>query len=190
MSLKIKRNIYLIGFMGTGKSTVGRELARFLGKKFVDMDDFIQKEEGMPVSEIFAAHGEEYFREKEMDAAKVLSAQSGRVIATGGGTMLNRGIRELFMETGLMICLFTDKDELVERLKRTDKRPLLKSEAGEIGDKVDKLLEERRNIYQCSAIRVNTTNLTPQEAARKIIDTLKTYQRILDKLHDQYILIS
>ena len=176
--------------MGTGKSTVGRELARYLGKKFVDMDDYIQKESGMSVSEIFAAYGEDYFREKELEAAKILSAQSGRIIATGGGTMLNHDIRELFMDTGLMICLFTDKDELVERLKRTDKRPLLKSETGEIGEKVDKLLEERRNIYQCSAIRVNTTNLTPQEAARKIIDTLKTYQRILDKLHDQYILIS
>ena len=188
--MKIKKNIYLIGFMGTGKSTIGKELGRFLGKKFVDIDNMIEKEMGMSVSEIFKEHGEDFFRQKEWETAKTLSQETGRVIATGGGTVLNPKIRQLFIDTGLLICLFTDKDQLIERLKRTDKRPLLKEGKEEFEDKVDRLMEERRNIYHCSAIRVNTTNLTPQEAAKKIIDTLKTYQRILDKLHNQYILIS
>lgn len=176
--------------MGTGKSTIGKELARFLGKKFVDMDELIEKQIGMTVNEIFDAHGEDFFREKEWEAAKELSEQTGRIVATGGGTILNDKIRELFQETGLIICLFTDKDELVQRLKRTDKRPLLRGGEEKVARKVEELLEERKDIYSISSIRVNTTNMTPQEAAKKIIDTLTTYRRILDKLHQQYIIIS
>jgi len=188
--LRIRRNIYLIGFMGTGKSTIGRELARFLGKKFVDMDNLLQKRMGMTVSQIFEKHGEQFFREQELEVAKELAAQTGRVIATGGGSILNPKVRDIFCNNGLMICLFTDRDQLLQRLKRTDRRPLLRGSEEVIEEKVDKLIEERKNAYQCSSIRVNTTNMTPQEVAKKIIDTLKTYKRILDKLHDQYIVIS
>lgn len=176
--------------MGTGKSTVGRELARFLGKKFVDMDDEIQKKLGMTVNEIFEAHGEEYFRDLELKVAEELSSQAGRVIATGGGTILNDRIRAMFAKNGLIICLFTDKDQLIQRLKRTDKRPLLRGKEEEVARKVETLLEERNRIYSSFSIRVNTTNMTPQEAAKKIIDTLQTYSRILDRLHNQYIVIS
>lgn len=188
--MKIKRNIYLTGFMGTGKSTIGRELARFLGKKFVDMDYMIEKREGMAVSGIFEKHGEEYFRKLEKEVAVDLSEQTGRVVATGGGTFLNKEIRELFFKTGLVICLFTEKEQLIKRLKRTEKRPLLKGDKSAVADKVEKLLDERKEVYSKFSIRVNTTNLTPQEVAKKILDTLKTYRKILDKLHDQYIVIS
>ncbi|MCD4783336.1 MAG: shikimate kinase [Candidatus Eremiobacteraeota bacterium] len=188
--MKIKRNIYLTGFMGTGKSTIGRELARFLGKKFVDIDALIEKREDMPVSRIFEKHGEEYFRNLEMEVAVDLSGQTGRVVATGGGTFLNKEIRELFFKTGLVICLFTEKEQLIKRLKRTEKRPLLKGDKAAVAEKVEKLLDERKEVYSKFSIRVNTTNLTPQEVAKKIIDTLKTYRKILDKLHKQYIVIS
>jgi len=87
-----------------------------------------------------------------------------------------------------MICLFTTEDQLVQRLERTDKRPMLKG--GELRDRVEQLLQERKEIYDKISIRVDTTNLTPQEAARKIHDLLKMRQRVLDRLQSQYIEIS
>jgi len=189
LTLRMKRNIYLVGFMGTGKSTVGRELARFMGRKFVDMDVLLQERLEMTVNDIFDTHGEEFFREREMEIANELSRQTNRVVATGGGTILNDEIRELFAETGLIICLMTDKNQLIARLKRTDKRPLLRGDPEKVAEKVERLLEDRKNVYFKIPIRVDTTNLTPQEAAKKIMDNLKMRARILDKLHNHYILI-
>lgn len=186
----IKQNIYLTGFMGTGKSTIGRELAKSLGKKFIDMDEYIQKQQGKSVKEIFEEHGESFFREKEMEAAKELASEQGRIIATGGGTILNNDIRKLFTDTGLIICLFTDQDQLVQRLQRSSKRPMIKGSEEEVRERVDKLMQERQDVYSSFSIRVNTTNLTPQEVSKKIIKTLHTYRKILDHLHDQYIVIS
>ncbi len=188
--MRIRRNIYLVGFMGTGKSTVGRELARFMGRKFMDMDALLEERAGMTINEIFDTHGEEYFRKMEMDLALELSREENRVIATGGGTILNDQIRELFAQSGLIICLVADTEHLISRLKRTDKRPLLRGDREKVAQKVKMLLEDRKNIYFKIPIRVDTTSLTPQEAARKIIDTLKMRIRILDQLHNQYIHIS
>ncbi|MFP4498143.1 MAG: shikimate kinase [Vulcanimicrobiota bacterium] len=187
--MQIKKNIYLAGFMGTGKSTIGRELARFMGRKFIDMDKIIERNEGMSVNSIFEEKGEEHFREMELKVARELSRQTNRVVATGGGTLLNDQIRELFVQSGIIICLITNEEQLVSRLKRTDKRPLLKGYREELNKKVSQLLEERKNVYSGINIRIDTTNLTPQEAAHKIIDILKMKIRILDRLHDQYITI-
>ena len=184
----LKRNVYLAGFMGTGKSTIGKELAKLLGRKFIDVDDAMEKRFGMTVNEIFASHGEEFFRVEEKKLALELAESHNRVVATGGGTILDPDVREAFHNTGLMICLFTTKDELVKRLERTSKRPLLKGSS--VQERVEELMRQREEIYAKISIRVNTTNLTPQEAARKIVDLLRTRQRILDKLQSQYIVIS
>lgn len=183
-----RQNIYLAGFMGTGKSTVGRELARLMGRAFVDTDIALEKELGMSVNEIFAKKGEMYFREKEKALAIELSAKHNRIVATGGGTLLDPDVRRAFTTTGLIICLFTQREQLVQRLERTDKRPLLKGES--VAKKVDDLLMKRKEIYDSISIRVDTTHLTPQEAARKIHDLLTIRQRILDHLQSQYIVIS
>jgi shikimate kinase len=186
----MKKNIYLAGFMGTGKSTVGRELARLMGKKFIDMDALLEERLGMSINEIFDTQGEEFFRDKELELAQELSQTKNRVVATGGGTILIDEIRDIFSDSGLIICLIADKEQLISRLRRTDKRPLLRGDPEKIAQKVERLLEDRKNIYFKIPIRVDTTNLTPQEAARKIIETLKMRIRILDKLHNQYILIT
>jgi shikimate kinase len=187
--LKIKRNIYLVGFMGTGKSTVGRELARLLGRKFIDMDIMLEKKMGKTINELYDEFGEDFLDEQELNLAKELSQQTGRVIASGGNTILNDEIRKMFSETGLIICLVVDKEELVNRLKRTDKRPLLRGNRDELSEKVERLLEDRKNKYFRIPIRLDATNMTPPEAAKKIIDILKMKIKVLDKLHEQYILI-
>lgn len=174
--------------MGTGKSTVGRELARLLGRQFVDMDAALEKRFGKSVNNIFAQEGEEAFRIAEQALAEELAASASKVVATGGGTVMDDGIRARFRQSGVMICLMADRSQLLERLERTSKRPLLAG--GQVADKVDELLEARQAVYGQISIRVDTTNLTPQEAAKKILDLLRTRQRILDQLQHQYIVIS
>lgn len=176
--------------MGTGKSTVGRELARLLGTKFIDLDEELEKALGMSVKDIWVEKGEAFFRLKEKELALELAKTSNRVIATGGGTLLLEEVREAFLKSGLIICLFAEKKDLVARLERGgDKRPIL-NESKALPEKVDKLLDERAKIYDKISIRVNTTDLSPQEAAKKIMYLLKERQRILDKLQNEYIVIS
>ncbi|MCR4783474.1 MAG: shikimate kinase [bacterium] len=180
-----KRNLYLVGFMGTGKSTIGRELARVLGRKFVDIDQELEKRHGAAVSELFQQHGEAWFRQKEQELCAELAATHNRVVATGGGSLMNPANFEAFEKSGLLICLYTQRDCLVERLERNDKRPLLRNV--DVPEKVDSLLKERQSIYDRIKIRIDTTSCAPLETAKKIADLLKTRQKILLKLRDQYI---
>ncbi len=180
-----KRNIYLVGFMGTGKSTIGRELARVVGRKFVDLDQEIEKRHGASISQLFAKHGAEWFRQREQELCLEVAQECNRVVATGGGSLLNPVNFQAFERSGLLICLYTQRDCLIERLERTDKRPLLHNT--NIPERVDTLLEERSALYERIKIRIDTTNHTPLETAKRIADLLRTRQRILDRLRDQYI---
>jgi shikimate kinase len=184
----MKKNIYIVGFMGTGKSTIGKELARLLGRRFLDMDAMLEKSLGMTINEIFEREGEEFFRAEEKKLAFELIKTNNQVISTGGGTINDEDVREAFSKNGIMICLFADRDNLISRLQRTDKRPLLKGDSLE--KRVNKLMNERMEIYDKIPLRVNTTNLSPKEAAAKIVDLFKIRQKILDQLQNQYIIIS
>jgi shikimate kinase len=178
-----RQNVYLVGFMGTGKTTIGRELARLMGRKFIDIDQEIEKRFGMAVSEIFAQHGEQAFRSAEEEVAFELAACTNRIIATGGGTILNPRIYAEFERSGMLVCLYTQKDDLVDRLQRTDKRPLLKGQTeDEVRRRVERLLEERKVAYDKVGVRVDTTNLTPLSAARKIHDVVAVRQRVREAL--------
>lgn len=182
-----KRNVYLVGFMGTGKTTIGRELAKSMGRKFIDIDLELEKRFGMSVNEVFASLGEAAFRQGEEDLAVELAGTTNRVIATGGGTILNPRIFKAFQRSGALICLYTEKDDLVHRLQRTDKRPLLKGKShDEVAETVDELLDKREVVYRQVKIRIDTTNLTPITAARRIQELLATQQRVLAEL-ESYI---
>ncbi|MCL5036517.1 MAG: shikimate kinase [Chloroflexi bacterium] len=185
----MRKNIYLAGFMGTGKSTVGKELARLMGRKFIDMDQVLERRLGMKISEIFEKHGEEFFRDEEKKLALEIAHSYNKVVATGGGTILDLEVREAFRSTGLIIGLEAGQEELVSRLARKNHRPLVTGKKP-VARRVKELLDEREPVYKQITIRVNTTNLTPNEAARKIVDLLKTRQRILDQLQSQYITLS
>ena len=183
-----RRNIYLAGFMGTGKSSVGRELARLMGRKFVDTDVALERRLGTSIGETFRLQGEAFFRAEEKRLALELADTFNRVVATGGGTLLDDEVRAAFTQKGLVICLFTSKDELVERLERSHKRPLLAGES--TSERVDALLAQRRALYEKISIRVDTTQMTPQQAAGRIHDLLKVRERVLDQLQSQYIELS
>ncbi len=159
-------NIVLAGFMGTGKSTVGRIIAQHLQKKFYDMDGLIESVERLTVAEIFETKGEGYFRRVEEELAQKLSRVQNIVIATGGGTLLSQKARKAFGETGIIFCLGADLTELINRL-RNGMRPLLKETQSSF--LVEKMLEERERVYSLVPHRIDTTHLNPQAVAQIII---------------------
>jgi len=167
----MKSNIIITGFMGTGKSVVARELARKLKMEFIDMDRAIEECQGMSIADIFTRHGEKYFREQENKLLKELSQKENKVIATGGGTLLSSNNAGILNQTGEIICLYADSRTIYNRVRRKNNRPLLKRE--NVLSEINRLLEERKKAYNNFAIKIDTTNLSVQEVANKIITLLK-----------------
>lgn len=163
------KNIILTGFMGTGKSTVGRLLARELGLQFHDIDTLIEAEAGTAVKEIFKAHGEAAFREIEKGIIKKLSEDcygTGLVIATGGGAVVNPENRAMLKSWGTIICLSASVDEIIKRVGDKGDRPLLAAE-----DKkgaIEKLLNERAEAYRDCDMCIDTTSRSVEEVVAAI----------------------
>lgn len=141
------KNIILTGFMGTGKSTLGRRLAARLGFRFVDTDLLIEERIGQTIADLFATQGEAAFRRLETDLAKELADQSGLVIATGGGLVLNPLNVKILQQSGLILCLTATPEEILERISRQQHiRPLLQDPAPL--NKIRELLAQRDSCYQ------------------------------------------
>jgi 3-dehydroquinate synthase len=160
--------IVLNGFMGTGKTTIGKILAHRLGCQFYDLDDVIEKEEGKSVEQIFRDHGEQYFRAVESSKLTDVLKKEG-VIALGGGALKNStNLEAVLSQDNLLIGLCCNAGEIVKRVQNDDVvRPLLKNEEEPVL-KVQQLLEERQNIYQHFDMQMDTTNLTPDQVALTI----------------------
>ncbi|MFA5507952.1 MAG: shikimate kinase [Vulcanimicrobiota bacterium] len=170
-----RNNLYLVGFMGTGKTTIGRELAKAMGRKFLDTDQVLESRFSKSVNEIFAEDGEAAFRAAERELSLELSATENRVIGTGGGTIMDPVNLEAFEKSGLLLRLYTTQTSLIGRLKRTSKRPLLAGETEEeVEEKIKKLLAEREEVYSKINLRLETTDLTPLIAARKVHEFLRS----------------
>jgi shikimate kinase len=163
-----RRNIVLVGFMGTGKTCVGNALAERLGLSFIDMDDVIVEREGRPITDIFATDGETYFRSVERTVARDLSAQSGHVIATGGGIVLNPANIRDFERTGLVVCLQATPDAILERVRHDTSRPLL--HGGEKLQKILSILETRKPLYDAIAHQVETSTLNIGQVVDRIAE--------------------
>ena len=162
-----KRNLVLVGFMGTGKSRVGKSLAERLGMTFLDMDEVIVQRTGKPIPRIFAEDGEPHFRELERNLVKELSAQGGRVIATGGGIVLNADNVGDFGRTGLVVCLSATPAAILERVGGDTNRPLLAG--GDKMKKIAELLTKRQPLYAAIPHQVDTTRLTIEQVSDKIV---------------------
>lgn len=165
--------------MGTGKTTIGRELARAMGRKFLDTDHVLEKQFGKSVNEIFADEGEAVFREAERNLALDIANTENKVVATGGGTVVDPISLAAFQNSGVLLRLYTLENNLIGRLQRTSKRPLLKGETPEeVEQKIRKLLAEREEIYNQVTLRLETTDLTPMIAARKVHDFLRAHPEL------------
>jgi shikimate kinase len=140
-----KRAIVLIGMMGAGKSTVGRRLAARLGLNFVDADTEIEAAAGMSIPDIFATHGEQYFRDGEVRVISRLLEGAPCVVATGGGAWMRTDTRERIRAKGVSVWLKADADVLLRRVKRRSDRPLLQT--ADPAATIEKLVAERYPVY-------------------------------------------
>jgi shikimate kinase/3-dehydroquinate synthase len=167
-------NIVVTGFMGTGKTTVGREVARRLDRSFVDMDAEIEVRAGKSIPRVFAEDGEAAFRQMEATLCEELSAQQELVIATGGGTLVDSDNRALMMASGTVVCLACDVDELLRRLSQADAkdgplaRPLLC--VANRRAEVERLLQVRHGAYAAIPWQIDTTNLSVEKVAIQVIE--------------------
>jgi len=166
--------VILIGFMGTGKSTVGRILAERLGAEFVDTDQVIEREQGMGIPDLFRERGEAAFRAIETETLKRLLDGSRRVIATGGGAVLAAENREAMRAGGTVVALKASPETIIRRVAGGEGRPLL---AGDAAANVRRLLELRKTAYDFADFTVVTDGLTADEVARRILHFLAKESR-------------
>lgn len=164
--------IFLIGFMGTGKSTIGQRLAAELGYELHDIDEAVVTREGRTIPEIFAEEGEAYFRRVESEALAELAERPLAVITTGGGAVLAVANRELMASRGVTVCLRATVDEIVRRVGNDPNRPLLRAEQDGLRERVERLLRERDGLYDFAELHIDTTGKDVREITAEIVDHL------------------
>jgi shikimate kinase len=158
------RNLILIGFMGTGKTTIGKRVARSLGYRFVDTDQLIAKKAGKGIPAIFADEGEEAFRQLETEVLRECAAGERQVISTGGGIVTRPENRELLMASGYVVWLKAAPDTIYQRVRRSRDRPLLRTPDPQAT--IAELLGQRNGLYEASQhLTIVTDGLTPEETA-------------------------
>lgn len=160
------RNLALVGFMGSGKSTVGRMVARQLGMTFADTDDVVEGTARRRISEIFATEGEAVFRQWERRALEELVAGSGQVIATGGGLVCQPGNMELLKGGALVVCLWASVDTIWERVRHQTHRPLL--QVADPKAEIARLLTVREPYYRAADVLVNSGLRSLREVAVQV----------------------
>jgi shikimate kinase len=163
----IRRNIVLVGFMGTGKTFVGKLLAERLGWRFVDSDHWIELRQNQTIPEIFRDHGEAIFRKLETQALVEILAGKDQIIATGGGAVLAAENREAMLANGFVIALTASPEEIILRVGRDQNRPLLQGNAEE---RVHAIMEQRKHAYDFANFYLDTMNLSPRAIVDAIIE--------------------
>jgi shikimate kinase len=160
-------NLALIGFMGTGKSSVGRLAAEHLHFAFIDTDELIENEVGKSVAEIFAQQGEAAFRKYERDVVNALSARRDTVIATGGGLAADPSNLASLKSHALVVCLWASPETIWERVRAQTHRPLLQSP--DPAAKIRELLEQREPAYRQADVLLHTGFRSPKEVFQQVL---------------------
>jgi shikimate kinase len=180
----VPNNLVLIGFMGCGKSTIGRELRRLLGYPLVDMDAVIEERAGKPITRIFAEDGEETFRDMESRLLVELAgaAENGRIIATGGGVVERPENRACLQRLGYVVWLSAPPAVIVQRTRNNQERPLLHT--GDPASRITHLLARREPWYRESAhLMVDTAGLDSRELASGILESARYF--FVDPAHSR-----
>ena len=163
----MKRHIYLIGFMGTGKSTVSRALHRSLAWNEIDVDTVIETEQQTKITDIFAEHGEAYFRDIETACLKSLSERESAIISCGGGAVLCSENVEIMQASGTIVLLTATPETVYQRVKHSTNRPVLNGNMNV--EFITELMEKRREAYEkASQVQVSTDGKSPEEIAKEI----------------------
>lgn len=164
----MKKHIYLIGFMGTGKSTVSRKLKSLMKVNEIDMDEAIVHENGMSINEMFEQFGEWYFREKETEMLHKLVKYQPAIISCGGGTVLKKKNVDLMKDSGIIILLTAAPETIYERVKNGRERPILNGHMNV--EYIAELMEKRREAYETACdVKVSTDGKTPEKIAKEIM---------------------
>lgn len=173
---QLNKSLILIGFMGTGKSTLGKALAEKLQLKQVDLDDVIVQEQRMPISDIFEKYGEEKFRELEHDVVRRYAAQPGLVISPGGGAVLRAENRIAMKENGIVISLWARPDVILERVNRdTTVRPVLEAlKPGQSKlERIEEVLAERMPCYWEADFVLDTSDACVDDLVAQVLTWLE-----------------
>jgi shikimate kinase len=170
------KNIVLTGFMGTGKTAVGRELSRLLNMELVDVDTEIEKSQKMTINEIFKKFGEAKFREIETEMIQKLSEHKNVIISTGGGAVLKQGNMDALRKQGVIVCLMATPEIILKRTVRSSNRPLLQVE--DPFARIKELLDFRRPFYEKADIAIDTEGKTPLQIAEEIMEKVKVKVKV------------
>jgi len=173
--MEAAENIILVGFMGAGKSSVGRLLAKRLGRCFVETDDLIVARDGRSIAEIFRAEGEARFRQLEADLLDLLRLKRGDVIATGGGFPCREGRMDALKGMGTVVWLAGDFEALRARALRSGSRPMLE---GKPKEEVAALYRAREPYYRQAHLVVETAGLGVDQVVRRILSLLRQRERV------------
>ncbi len=175
--------IFLAGFMGSGKSTIGPILANTIGYAFVDIDRSIEEEQGKSVSAIFKEHGEQFFRELERSALERSTVKSGRVIALGGGTLTVPENLQIVRTSGILVYLKISQDQLFRRLRRRNDRPMLAGQDGaplddaQLRERISSLFIAREPTYALADITLQTDETRLGVTVDHLVQKLKPLLR-------------
>ena len=171
MSMMKVRNIFLVGPMGAGKSTIGRALAKELKLEFFDSDEVIEQRAGADIAWIFDIEGEEGFRQREIKIIDELTQKQNIVLATGGGVIISPENRSVLAGRGTVIYLKTSLEQQYERTKRDTRRPLLQTD--NLTERLEELRDERQPYYEdLSDVSFETDKLTVKAVANNIVKYL------------------
>ena len=168
---QLSANIVLVGFMGTGKSAVGRVIAQKLEFHFIDTDDVIEQASKAKISDIFAEHGEDYFRDLESQAVKSVALMKNQVVATGGGVVLRSSNIDLLRTGGPIFCLNATPKAIWDRVRSSRSRPLLRGP--DPLKKIETLLDKRAPYYALADHQIETTGVSVDRVADEIISYIE-----------------
>lgn len=162
------KNIVLVGFMGTGKSVVGKKLAAKLDRDFIELDDMIESKEKMSIKDIFEKKLEPYFRQVEKEAVKEAAKRENVVISAGGGAVMDEENFKNLKNSGIIICLKASPDTILKRTKNLKTRPLLN--VPDPKKQIEELLKKREPYYNKADFSINTDNLTIEQVAARAMN--------------------
>ena len=166
------KHVVLTGFMAVGKTAVGRRLARRLGYEFIDTDQLIEQQSGMTITRIFEELGEAEFRARERQTIAELTPVRPTVIATGGGTFVDEANRSKLKSLGVVVCLVTSLETILDRVGRNDARPLAQGEARR---RLTELYEARKPAYGKADVLVETDGLSVDQAVSRVSAMIGPY---------------
>lgn len=169
----MKDNIFLTGFMGCGKTSVGRVLSQRLGWTFVDLDQVIVDRSGTSIKEIFASQGEPAFRAVETAALSEVASRQSQVVSTGGGAVIAAQNREAMRGSGRIVNLTASVETIAARVTGDSERPLLAADASV--ERISLMLQGREQFYADADLRIDTTGKTVEAVASEVIDSLKRF---------------